>query len=305
MSKKIITVTAPPKINLVLKVLGLRKDGFHELNLYNTKLRGLDDTITFEEAEELSFHCEDPHVPQENNSVLHATRLYSEAANVPCLAKVTLVKKIPSGAGLGGGSSDAASTLRAWNEWHGDLLDEKTLHELAEQIGSDVPFFLGGNTARCAGKGQLVIPMKDPLPTTVVLFKPEFPVNTADAYRRWKEEKGNFLPGVLYEPQHSVWGETSNMLEKTVFAKFPFLAEIKMWLLGRPEVSAAMMSGSGSTVFAVLHPNASSENLIALAKEKLDPHLWAHECKFGRVISENPSPLEIPFDEEANIVPSE
>ena len=280
MSEKSITVTAPAKINLSLRVIGKRSDGFHEVDTLMTPVKGLFDTLTFTEAAHYSLTCDVADIPvDDTNLVSKATRLFESLSQKPCRAHVHLEKRIPHGAGLGGGSSDAAATLRAWNEWHGGILDESTMHQAAATLGSDVPFFLQAVTARATGRGEILTPVDAPPRQSLVIFKPAFSVSTPDAYSRWKDAVA--LPGVSYEPVEFPWGVLQNDLEKPVFGKFLFLAELKNWLNSRPEVSTALMSGSGSAMFALLSDPSLAESLIQTVRDRLDPVIWSWSGEIG------------------------
>ncbi len=280
MSEKTLVVRAPAKINLSLRILGKREDGYHELETVMTRVPDLCDVLTFREAEAFTFDCRAFGVPKdEKNLVVQATLLFAEKSGKACDAAITLDKHIPQGAGMGGGSSDAAATLLAWNQWYDHPLSHDELVEIASKIGSDVPFFLGTETMLCRGRGELLSPMPELAGMSVVIFKPHFAVATADAYRRWAD--ATELPGVSYAAQQAGNVEFYNDLEKPVFRKFCFLAELKSWLVARPEVQVAMMTGSGSAVFAILEPNRSAQDLIALCRERLDPTMWAWHGTIG------------------------
>jgi 4-diphosphocytidyl-2-C-methyl-D-erythritol kinase len=237
------------------------------------ELPGLADQIDFQENGGFSFHCDDTSVPgDETNLVVKAVRAYESASGIPCRHAISLKKNIPHGAGLGGGSSDAASTLLGLDQLHQGKLGASKLHEIAASIGSDIAFFLTPGAARCTARGEIIEPVPSPPPMRVLLLKPEFGVPTPDAYGRWKESKE--LPGVLYSPQEIEGDSLVNDLERPVFAKHRFLAELKQWLLARPETSAALLCGSGSTVFARLHDDADAEHLARCARHELDPGLW-------------------------------
>jgi 4-diphosphocytidyl-2-C-methyl-D-erythritol kinase len=269
-----IQVSAPAKLNLSLRVLGRRNDGFHALDTLMVRLPGLADRLEFSPGEPFDFSCSDPSVPaDESNLVVKAVRAWETAAGKPCDCRIFLEKRIPHGAGLGGGSSDAAATLQALNDLHGKPLDQAKLIELAASLGSDIPFFLMPGAVRCTGRGEILEPVASPPALPVVLLKPSFGVATPDAYKRWKDAQP--LSGIDYDPQPFAWGELVNDLEKPVFMKHLFLAEVKQWLLDRPETTGALMSGSGSTMFAVLRDLAEADALIAAARAELDPTLWA------------------------------
>jgi 4-diphosphocytidyl-2-C-methyl-D-erythritol kinase len=190
---------------------------------------------------------------------------------------IQLTKKIPHGAGLGGGSSDAASTLLALNELFETKLPREALAKIAEGIGSDVPFFIFQSTAVCKGRGELVTPIRLRNRLSVLLLKPQFSVPTAWAYARCRNS--HEIPGVSYAAQEFGGQSFLNDLERPVFEKFVFLAELKMWLLEQSEVCAALMSGSGSTIFAVMRENADITHVIQRAKAERDPELWTSVCQ--------------------------
>ncbi len=272
-------VSAPAKINFSLKITGRRADGFHEIESFITPI-SLADELVLEKNQSgkgIQFQCDDLSVPQgPENLVARAAQAFFDKTNISADVRIELRKKIPHGAGLGGGSSDAASALLALNVLFDTNLSRETLSEVGASIGSDVPFFLFESAALCRGRGELVSPQpwKDRLP--ILLLKPEFGVATAAAYARW--QKSREIPGVSYAPQEFRDQRFFNDLERPVFEKFIFLAEMKMWLLQQPEVAVALMSGSGSTIFAVLRDEAESSALAERARNELDPRLWCSNC---------------------------
>ena len=273
-------VIAPAKINLSLRVLGRRRDGFHEIETFIAPI-SLCDQIKIEQhpgKQEIAFRCDDPSVPKgEDNIVVRAANVFFEETKVSSGVSIVLKKRIPHGAGLGGGSSDAASTLLALNELFGTNLPREALAKMAEMIGSDVPFFIFQSAAVCRGRGELVSPTRLREQLSVLLLKPEFGVPTQWAYSRWRDSRE--IPGISYAPNHSPNERFVNDLERPVFEKFVFLAQLKMWLLKQREVGGALMSGSGSTVFAVLRSNANADLLAKRAKAELDPELWTCACE--------------------------
>ncbi len=273
-------VLAPAKINCSLRIFGRRNDGFHEVETLIAPI-SICDEIKIERRRsknEIEFRCDDPSVPRgDENLVIRAANVFFKKTKLTNRVSIELKKKIPHGAGLGGGSSDAASTLLALNELFETKLRVQPLSKMAEAIGSDVPFFIFQSAAVCKGRGELVSPTRLREQLSVLLLKPEFGVPTQWAYSRWRDSRE--IPGVSYAAQEIAGQTFLNDLERPVFEKFVFLAEMKTWLLRRPEVSAAVMSGSGSTVFAVLRDNADADRLAKRAKAELDPELWTCACK--------------------------
>lgn len=275
-----LLIEAPAKLNLSLRVLRKREDGFHDIDTLMVRIPGLCDRLSFTPAGEDSFTCDDPGVPADgSNLVLKALAAYRAASGVFQPLAIHLEKRVPHGAGLGGGSSDAASTLRALDQLNGDALGTNRLMEISATLGSDIPFFLGAPAARATGRGEHVEESESPPQLPILLLKPDFGVATPDAYKRWSGSAE--LPGISYGPQLFPWGELVNDLERPVFQKHLFLAEMKAWLLTRAEVAGALMSGSGSTTFAVLKDGAAAEAVIEAARRELDPTLWAWHGSIG------------------------
>ena len=158
-------VLAPAKINLSLKILSRREDGFHEIETLIAPV-SLHDEITIERKKSgqgIDFHCDDPSVPRgEDNLVVRVAKSFFVATKLTPAVSIELKKKIPHGAGLGGGSSDAAATLLALNRLFETKLSREELAKLGSEIGSDVPFFIFESAATCRGRGELVTP--GPLP---------------------------------------------------------------------------------------------------------------------------------------------
>jgi 4-diphosphocytidyl-2-C-methyl-D-erythritol kinase len=266
---------APAKINLSFEIRGRRADGFHEIETLMTPI-SLCDELTITGAAHtlgIDFRCDNPSLPiGPDNLVIRAAELFSRTTGQKVDATIQLRKKIPYGAGLGGGSSDAAATLLGLNRFYQTNLALAELARLAAEIGSDVAFFLFQSAAICRGRGEIVEPTKLTGTLSFLLLKPSFGVATPWAYSRWKDSKQ--IPEVSYDPHEFGGVRFVNDLERPVFEKFVFLARAKMWLLKQPEVSAALLSGSGSTVFAILRHENSAESLAARARTELDPELW-------------------------------
>lgn len=275
MAEQPLARLAPAKINVSLDVLRRREDGFHEIATRMAPL-ALADTLTFSKESQpgLRFTCSDTSLPaNDSNLVIMAVRaLEARQLKLPGLA-IHLEKRIPHGAGLGGGSSDAAATLLGLNDLLHLGLTTANLLELASKIGSDVPFFLYESWCDCGGRGELVRPCSSPVqPLNLLLIKLPFGVPTPWAYQQWKGSQA--LPGVDYSAQDFGGCRFANDLERPVFEKHLVLADLKQWLRQQPEVGAALMSGSGSTVFAVLRDADAAEVLGAKVKERIGNEVW-------------------------------
>jgi 4-diphosphocytidyl-2-C-methyl-D-erythritol kinase len=235
-------------------------------------------TISRAAADGIAFKCNDQTLPtNDDNLVVRAAKLFMPAAAVTAGLNIRLQKNIPHGAGLGGGSSDAAAVLVGLNRMFGEPLAQQHLFKLAAEIGSDVPFFVAGSAAVCRGRGERVETVQLGASLPLLLLKPAFGVPTPWAYSRWRDAVP--LPGIKYDAQEFEGLQFVNDLERPVFEKHQFLAHAKMWLLGQPEVGAALMSGSGSTMFAVLREAGSAELLASRARAELDPDLWTCACE--------------------------
>ena len=252
---------APAKVNLSLRVLRRREDGFHEIETLMAPI-SIFDTLEIERRDSggLAFTCSDPALPIDgSNLVVRAVDEFCGSFGFQPHLQIHLKKEIPHGAGLGGGSSDAATTLIALNLLFQTELPIEELVRIAASLGSDIPFFLYQSAAWCRGRGEIVEPSALAQQLPLFLIKPSFGVPTPWAYQNWRDSIE--IPGVIYAPQKLAVGEIVNDLERPVFQKYLQLAHLKQWLIGQDEVAAALMSGSGSTVFAVLKSQADGPQL--------------------------------------------
>ncbi len=267
---------APAKINLGLHVLRKRADGYHDLETVFLRLPWAD-RLTAEPAESFSFTCSDPALPtDEGNLCVRAARRLAEAFGVEKGAKLHLEKRLPYGAGLGGGSSDAAATLRLLAEgWRLDASDE-ALREIAAAIGSDVPFFLLSEPAAYAtGRGEKLEPLTDAagdpygLPFALVVVAPEEQVATAEAYG-WvtpNDENRPDLRAVVRSNDLARWrAELVNDFEAPVLERHPSIRAAK-GLLAEAGAGYAALSGSGSAVFGVFESGAAAEAAAEAARQ--------------------------------------
>ena len=267
---------AHAKVNLFLRVLRRREDGFHEIETFMAPI-ALCDSLELESANEFEFHCNEPSLVGDDNLVVRAARLFFSETNRAPKVRLTLRKEIPHGAGLGGGSSDGAAALRGLNRFFDAGLSREKLRTLGAQLGSDVSFFVNETAATCIGRGEIVTPAALPARLSLLLLKPEFGVPSSWAYSRWQVTRE--VAGAIYQPQKFGGITFMNDLERPVFEKFVFLAQVKTWLLEQPEVGAALMSGSVSTIFAVLRSNVDGDLVAKRAKSELDPELWTCVCE--------------------------
>ena len=252
-----LTVRCPAKVNLALRVIRRREDGYHELD---TVFQAIDlwDTLSGLPAGELSLECDLPDLPvDESNLVLKAARLLSETVGVSAGAAFTLRKSIPRQAGLGGGSSDAAGALLLCDRLWGLELEPETLAELGGRLGADVPFFLTGGTARGRGRGDRIETLPPLAPVGLLLGVPAFGISTAEVFGEVSDKltlprNGVSLPRLLAHkwPVGNDFRFATNDLEEVVFWRWPVLREFRDALLEAGAVQA-LLSGSGSTVFGI------------------------------------------------------
>ena len=263
-----ISLTAPAKINLSLRILGKRPDGFHELETLLAPI-GLADTIEVSHGtgHGITLTCNDPELPTDSNNLcVKAAEAFRVATGLDHGIAITLLKRIPHGAGLGGGSSDAAAVLKGLNELFDEPLVNEELHQIAASLGSDVPFFLTSGPAWCRGRGEILEEATAPPKRNLLLIKPPFPVPTAWAYKKYAELKESGKP--LTQPEKQFLGnlEIVNDLEAPVFHKYLLLPVMKTWLREKPAVEAAFMTGSGYTMVAVLAPEVTTEQISIIKK---------------------------------------
>jgi 4-diphosphocytidyl-2-C-methyl-D-erythritol kinase len=273
-----LSIEAPCKINLHLRVKGRRTDGFHELESIFLAL-AFGDTLFFELGGADEFLVDDKlpqpvgageELPRGNNIVLKALNLFRARTGFDAPLRIRLEKRIPLGAGFGGGSSDGASTLLALNELAGSPLGEDALRQIAAELGSDVPFFLiaAGATSGAAyvtGRGEHIRPIEGPPDCAVVLVKPRFSSNTAGAFRLLDvHRERSFIEGKLelsdqrlveaLKGPPALWPYRNDFLEVFLAKGDPAERDAYRAILGGLEEAGADfcgLTGSGSACFGI------------------------------------------------------
>jgi 4-diphosphocytidyl-2-C-methyl-D-erythritol kinase len=260
-------VPAFAKINIGLRILGKRPDEFHELETYLLQI-DLADRLFFEKSEldgfELTCNCADLPVDAAN-LCWRAYELICSTVQRRLGVRLHLEKNIPVGAGLGGGSSDAAVTLMALNQLCDLNISDAALHDLATQLGSDVPFFLTGGLCWGSGRGEIITPLPELPNWEILLVTPAVVVSTAWAYQNYKmnltnRQKITKLPSsdFVQLQGHQLAEVCQNDLENVVFEKHPELAELKLQLQQAGAVVASM-TGSGSALFGLFRSRQEAQ----------------------------------------------
>ena len=261
------------KINLGLDVLRRRADGFHELSTVMLPVKGLYDVVTVERAVQMCFDQRGIEVdcPIEKNLCVKAARLMQQRYGVGNVA-ITLDKRIPFGAGLGGGSSDATAVIVAINELFALNLSEDELIDAAAALGSDTAFFVRNTPQICTGRGEVMTPIDLPLEGLwLVVVKPEEGVSTAEAYGGVKPAVPTVsLEQSLQLPVEQWQGRVKNDFEPHIFEAHPTIASLKQMLLCAGAVYASM-SGSGSALFGLFReqPKIDVDSNIFIHIEQL------------------------------------
>jgi 4-diphosphocytidyl-2-C-methyl-D-erythritol kinase len=249
-----VKVLSPAKINIGLRVLRKRPDGYHDIETIFHEVK-LFDEIEVEISDRIEFETDSSEVPLDfENLCLRSARIFIESFGIHSGVRIFLKKVIPVGAGLGGGSSDAAGVLKALNILFETRADEDFLCELAGLIGSDVPFFIRGGTAYATGRGEVIEQLQVDFPYKIVLVYPNIKISTAWAYGNLKlrdHAEKRSLKEIFIQYINSPENlrmEIENDFEELVFSHYPEVGKVKAKLY---ELGAlfSLMSGSGSTVF--------------------------------------------------------
>jgi 4-diphosphocytidyl-2-C-methyl-D-erythritol kinase len=261
-----ITLAAPAKVNLILHVLERESNGYHRIETLFQRLE-LADSVTVratDGASSLDLVWRDTAPtdlgPPEANLAWRAAQAFRHATGWPQSWAIELTKRIPSGAGLGGGSSDAAAVLRALNTLTHTPIPDAQLHRIGAGLGADVPFFLSDTSlALGRGRGEELVRLAGLPRASVVLITPGFPISTAEAYAdlasaRAKAGRRPLRPALRdaddYSTWHAVASRSANDFETTVFVNYPEL-EVCRQRLEQAGATVALLSGTGSTVFGV------------------------------------------------------
>jgi len=282
------------KVNLLLNILGKRPDGFHEVETLMHPI-ALHDHLSFDRGgRDVKLTCNDPILPvHSRNLVFRAAALFLKKAAINEGVRIHLEKRIPISAGLGGGSGNAATTFLALNELFGHPLTPATLHDLAAALGSDVPFFLQNGPALATGRGEIIQPLEF-FPALrgayILLIHPGFGISTSWAYQqlvRFPEAqngragRAEHLAALLRAGNVAeACREFYNSLEAPALHKYPLL-ELFQEFLRENGARVSLMSGSGSTTFALADAKGTTEQLLENFKTKFGGKCWTATVKMS------------------------
>jgi 4-diphosphocytidyl-2-C-methyl-D-erythritol kinase len=278
---------SPCKVNLLLNILGKRADGFHELETVMHPIDLCDVLVLERQGTGIRLTCSEPSLPTDaRNLVYRAAAAFLEAAKSTEGLRLHLEKRIPLAAGLGGGSGNAATTLLGLNELFGGPLAAERLQSIAASLGSDVPFFLQRKPALATGRGERIQPVEwFPALRGVfcLLVHPGFGIATAWAYQQLahfpavlngQPGRGQKLLGLLQTAElKAAAPEFYNSLEAPALKKYPLLGLFQEFLRAHG-AAATLMSGSGSTTFALIEGKTAAEALAEKFKSKFGPTNW-------------------------------
>ena len=285
---------SPCKVNLLLNILGKRADGFHELETVMHPVNVFDELTFARTPGGLVLTCSDPTLPVDAGNLVHrAATVFLQKAGITEGVRIHLEKKLPLAAGLGGGSGNAATTLLGLNELFGQPLAAQSLHEIAASLGSDIPFFLQTKPALATGRGELVQSL-EVFPAlrgcSFLLIHPGFGISTAWSYQTLAKFP-KVLHGTPGRAQKLVSllqagdlktadQEFYNSLEAPALEKFPILALYQEFLRAHG-AATALMSGSGSTTFAIVQGQAAAADLAEKFKGKFGESCWTATVPVG------------------------
>ena len=265
-----LIIKTPAKINLGLNILRKRDDGYHDLETFFYPIN-LFDVLTFSESPEFHFTCSNPNLNNEKNLVIKAKQLLENEIKMKIKLKIDLQKHIPVGAGLGGGSSDAAAALLGINQFLNLKIGNEVLGKLASQLGADVPFFLNPVPSYAEGKGDIIQPMQCRLHHPILVVVPDIHISTAWAYQNVLPSTPEYALNKIREDCEIdflfMHNKIKNDFEPFVFIAHPEIKEIKKTLYTHGAMFA-LMSGSGSSLFGIFPNYDKADQASKVFKDK-------------------------------------
>jgi 4-diphosphocytidyl-2-C-methyl-D-erythritol kinase len=278
----VLILRVPAKINLWLEVVGKREDGYHDLSSLMLPISVFDRLAVRVRTggQGITISCDTAEIPADDrNLAWRAADRFLTASGKRAGVAIDIEKRIPWGAGLGGGSSDAAAVLVALNSFFENAVPPGELEKLALSLGADVPFFLTSRPALATGVGEKLAFAQNSPDYPLLLIKPPVSVPTGWVYQNLKLTKrgAHIKLSDFEENPYQFPVLIENDLEAVTVPRCPVIAEIKRWLLGRGALTASM-SGSGPTVFAVFRSAHEASDVAAVAQKDW-PDCWVHTAR--------------------------
>ena len=265
------------KINLGLKVMGKRADGYHAVDMVMQTI-SFADYLEFMQAAKFALTMDDPDLPTDQRNLAYkAATIISEATGKPLNVKIHINKLIFKAAGLAGGSTDAAAVLRGLNKYWQSGLSEKQLEKLGEKLGSDVPFCVRGGTVRATGRGEILETLPALPKFWLVLAKPlGLDVSTAWVYQNFNEGTctnqvniENLTEAIKTGKKDSILASIGNDLESVTLPQYPILNSIKR-TIQKNGAQAVLMSGSGPTIFGITATEKEAKKISQLLQSEYE-----------------------------------
>ena len=271
-----ISLKCNAKINLSLDVIGKREDGYHNIELVFLEINLADEvTVSLRDDGNIKLICNDPTLPSDDKNIAYkAAALFFSEYGKNYGADIILKKNIPHGAGLAGGSADAAGVLRALNILLSEPFSKEKLMRLGTKLGADVPFCILGGCAFAEGIGDILTPLPKPDGLYYVLVKPEQSISTAYVYQNLDLNKRpdtlnvkNVVNAIKSNDKNAFYKYAGNIMETVTASKFPIINKIKEALIKNGS-KKALMSGSGTTVFGIFESLSTAKNVAELLKKE-------------------------------------
>lgn len=284
-----ITVSAPAKINLFLDITGRRNDGYHLINTVMQTVALCDEvSVTVDpDGSGITLTCSNSNIPCDSSNTAYraAEEFFAAAEKTIPGVSIKIKKKIPSGAGMAGGSADAAAVLVALNELFKTEMSTDELAEIGEKIGADVPFCVYGGTMVGTGTGTILSPLPDMPDCHIVVVKPEISISTADAYRKSDEfgyksahQSDLVVNGICNGSVRSIAEGLYNKFEEVTGSEE--IENIKKQMISSGALGA-MMTGSGSAVFALFDDEDKADDCVSMLEKSYDQVFLTKPCKNG------------------------
>lgn len=277
---KALSISAPAKINLSLDITGKLENGYHTLKMVLQTISLKDEILLQKQPDGISISCDHPLVPLDSGNICdRAARAFFLKTGLQGGIKIQIQKKIPIGAGLAGGSADAAAVLKGLNTLYDARLSREELSDLGLQCGADVPFCLAGGTCLAEGIGEKLTRLPDFRGVHTVLIMPEFSVSTAWVYQNYRMDNPvrhpdtqAILSAIRQRDIAKVAREMKNVLETVTTVKYPEIEGIKRDLKNQGALGS-MMSGSGPSVFGLFEDEEQARRALAILQNQYK-HIW-------------------------------